>query len=81
MWFGFVVLFVFFRSGFEADPKISKFEVTGKTKKLSFIGKYTLNGQVLVLPIAGNGFANLTFGLYIKTKLFNEFFFISKIEM
>lgn len=34
-----------FCSGFDRDPKTSKFEVTGKTPKLSFLGKYTLNGQ------------------------------------
>lgn len=61
----------FFRSGFEEDLKTSKFEVTGKTKRLTFVGNYTLNGQVLVLPIAGNGLANLTFGMYEDGYLFS----------
>lgn len=38
-------------SGFEEDLNKRKLEVVGKTKKLTF------------LPITGNGFANLTFGM------------------
>lgn len=49
-------------SGFEEDLNKTKLEVVGRTKKLTFLGKYTLNGQVLILPTTGNGFANLTFG-------------------
>lgn len=29
---------------------------------MSFVGKYSVDGKVLFLPITGNGFANLTFG-------------------
>lgn len=58
-------------SGFGADPKTSKFEVAGKTKRMTILGKYTLNGQVLILPITGNGLANLTFGLYKKRSNFD----------
>lgn len=50
-------------SGF-GDLKTSKFEVGIKlTKKLQILGNYKLNGQVLILPIAGHGFSNLTFGM------------------
>lgn len=33
------------RSGFEKDPKKSKFEVFGRTKKLTIVGKYTIDGK------------------------------------
>lgn len=72
-----------FYSGFGADPRTSKFEVIGKTKQLSIVGKYTLNGKVLILPIVGNGLANLTFGMWkyfaeIKTKKIKKFLLKTK---
>lgn len=31
---------------------------------VNFAGKYEINGQILVLPIKGEGDANITFGKY-----------------
>ncbi|XP_055322574.1 protein takeout-like isoform X2 [Sitodiplosis mosellana] len=47
--------------GFEEIPMKSKFEVTGKTKRLTIFGKYILSGKILFLPVTGNGNANFTF--------------------
>lgn len=56
-------MFYIFNSGFDKDPKKSKFEVSGKTKHLAIVGNYNIDGKVLFLPITGNGFANFTFGM------------------
>lgn len=47
--------------GFESDPRNSKFELEAAVSMLSLIGKYRINGKVLILPITGRGGANLTF--------------------
>lgn len=54
-------LFIYFSSGFTADPRTSKYEVHANVPKISINGKYKVNGRVLVLPIRGDGDANLVF--------------------
>lgn len=56
-----IVFFFIIDSGFEKDPKKSKFEVIGTAPLVAIVGKYRINGKVLFLPIVGNGRANLTF--------------------
>lgn len=48
-------------SGFDADPNTSKYEVYATVPKVSITGKYKVDGRVLVLPIRGEGDANLVF--------------------
>lgn len=48
-------------SGFTSDPTTSKYEVYATVPKISIIGKYKVNGRVLVLPIQGEGNARLAF--------------------
>lgn len=48
-------------SGFEADPSTSKFEVYATIPKLSLVGKYKINGIILILSILGGGDASLAF--------------------
>lgn len=58
-------------SGFTADPRTSKYEVHATVPKITINGKYKVNGQVLVLPIQGDGNANLIFdnlSLVVKYK-------------
>ncbi|KAG4079172.1 hypothetical protein HA402_001143 [Bradysia odoriphaga] len=47
--------------GFGKDPKKSKFEFYGRIPRLSIIGNYKLNGNVIILPVQGDGPANMTF--------------------
>jgi len=47
--------------GFEADPTTSKYEVYATIPQLSVSGDYGINGRILVLPIQGEGKANLVF--------------------
>jgi len=57
--------------GFEADPLNSKFEVYATVPRLTVNGNYKVNGQVLVLPIQGEGKSNLIFdnaNLVVKYK-------------
>lgn len=49
-------------SGFDKDIESSKFEIYADVEKLSLIGKYKVKGRVIVLPVVGEGPANLTFG-------------------
>lgn len=58
------LLIVSFRinSGFEKDPATSNFEIVARIDRISLIGQYKARGNILVLPIHGNGPANLTFG-------------------
>lgn len=55
------VVFIFDHSGFEADPHTSKYEVYATIPKITVSGDYKINGRVLVLPIQGQGKANLVF--------------------
>lgn len=58
-------------SGFTSDPTLSKYEVYATVPKISIIGKYKVNGRVLVLPIQGEGNASLQFddaNLVVKYK-------------
>lgn len=49
-------------SGFGKDPAASKFEIYANVEQLSLVGKYKVKGNVIILPVVGNGPANLTFG-------------------
>lgn len=53
----------FFCSGFDKDPNTSKFELYANVGQLSLIGLYKVRGSVIILPVVGNGPANLTFGM------------------
>lgn len=60
--------------GFERNPKKSKFELYGIVPRLSFVGDYSINGNILIFPIVGNGLMNMTldnieFHLKLKTKV------------
>lgn len=48
-------------SGFGKDPKTSKYEVHATVPKIVIKGKYKIDGRVLVLPIQGEGNADLVF--------------------
>lgn len=52
----------YYSSGFETDPRTSKFEIEATVPRISLVGKYKINGKVLVLPIQGRGKSNLTLG-------------------
>lgn len=43
-------------------------EIRIKGDKIAIQGPYTVNGQVLILPIQGNGMSNLTLSKTIKVK-------------
>lgn len=49
-------------SGFGSNPETSKFEVDAHLDRISLVGQYKARGNILLLPIYGNGRANLTFG-------------------
>jgi hypothetical protein len=55
--FGFVI-----HSGFEKDPRKSKFELHARVPRIELDSKYKVDGKVLILPITGNGKSNLTLG-------------------
>lgn len=45
------------------------------TKRLDFVGQYTMNGQILVLPIRGHGFANVSMNeLTTRHEILGEYF-------
>ncbi|XP_037956729.1 protein takeout-like [Teleopsis dalmanni] len=46
--------------GFDRDPSTSKFEMYGSFPKLQMRGKYTADGRILILPIRGDGDADIT---------------------
>ncbi|KAI8120792.1 Protein takeout [Lucilia cuprina] len=46
--------------GFGADPATSKFEMYGVLPKVTLRGKYTADGRILILPIRGDGNADIT---------------------
>lgn len=48
-------------SGFTSDPHTSKYEVYATVPKISITGRYKIDGRVLVLPIRGEGNADLVF--------------------
>lgn len=56
-------------SGFQKDLSKSKFEIYAHIERISLVGQYKARGNILLLPIFGNGAANLTFGMWIKTKI------------
>lgn len=49
-------------SGYGKDPKKTKFEFYGRIPRLTILGNYKLNGRVIILPVQGDGPANMTFG-------------------
>lgn len=49
-------------SGFEKDLANSKFEIYAKIDRISLVGHYKARGNILLLPVFGNGGANLTLG-------------------
>lgn len=59
-------LMLFFHSGFDRDPKTSKFEIYCRIPELAIVGHYKVAGKVIILPVVGEGPANLTFGNFIK---------------
>lgn len=61
-------------SGFEKDPKKSKFEMYARVQKLQLVGKFYADGQILNFPIKGNGvfdivLENVKIGIKFKPKL------------
>lgn len=60
-------------SGFEKDPKKSKFEFYCMVPKLSIVGHYKVGGKVIVLPVTGEGPVNLTFGINVCNALTSNF--------
>uniref|UniRef100_A0A1L8DQC8 Putative hemolymph juvenile hormone binding protein n=1 Tax=Nyssomyia neivai TaxID=330878 RepID=A0A1L8DQC8_9DIPT len=46
--------------GFEKDPTNVVFEADAKLKQILLLGRYKIDGRVLILPIQGNGKSNLT---------------------
>lgn len=52
---------IFKFSGFGPNPNASKYELYAKVPKVSIVGKYKVDGRVLVLPIRGEGNADLVF--------------------
>lgn len=51
-----------FHSGFEKDPEVSKFEISTFVPQETIMGDYVIAGQILFLPVNGNGQANITCG-------------------
>ncbi|CAO1423160.1 unnamed protein product [Diamesa serratosioi] len=49
-------------NGFKNDPEGNKLETKIKIPLLQILSTYKANGQILILPIQGNGQANLTLG-------------------
>lgn len=56
------IFYFVFCSGFEKDPKRSKFEIHARLPRIELDAKYKADGKVLILPITGNGKSNLTLG-------------------
>lgn len=54
-------MYLWLFSGFDADPKTSQYEVHATVPKVAIKGKYKIDGRVLVLPIRGEGNADLIF--------------------
>lgn len=58
-------------SGFETDPRRSRFEIYGRTPELKINGKYSIDGRVFSFPVQGNGNLNCILkdvGIGIKFK-------------
>lgn len=53
---------ILYFSGFGKDPATSKFELYATIARISLVGQYKARGNILLLPIFGQGPANLTFG-------------------
>lgn len=52
--------FLILYSGFAANPATSKFEMYGSFPKIVLRGKYSADGRILILPIRGDGDADIT---------------------
>ncbi|XP_037026830.1 protein takeout-like isoform X1 [Bradysia coprophila] len=48
-------------TGFEKDPKTSKFRMRGHLKLSTISGPYQVSGKVLLLPITGRGWSEIKF--------------------
>lgn len=59
----------FFFRGFSQNVK--KFVLDANIPQLQLIGDYKINGQILVLPIQGEGYSNLTLGKYVFINLWH----------
>lgn len=60
-----------------AAVKFKKFAMKAEsfTNQLDFYGHYTMNGQVLILPIRGEGFANVSMHeLTTRHEIFGDYF-------
>lgn len=62
--------FYLFFSGFDKDPNKSKYEIYCRIPQLAIVGQYKVNGKVIVLPVVGDGPANLTFGKFLIKNLY-----------
>lgn len=49
-------------SGFDKDPKTSKFEIHAQIPIDMILGTYDLSAVALMIPVTGHGAVNLTFG-------------------
>ncbi|KAJ6635879.1 Protein takeout [Pseudolycoriella hygida] len=58
-------------NGFDKDPYKSKYEIYCRIPKLAIIGNYKVVGKVILLPVVGDGTANLTFDNLDVTAIFN----------
>lgn len=63
-----IMIILMFFSGFEEDPSTSKFEIYAKVDRLALLGTYKIRGNVIILPVVGNGASNLTFGMIFWAK-------------
>lgn len=54
---------------FSADLATKKLHTVSFTPRLEIVGTYDFAGRVLVLPIVGNGFFNITMGKYLHSLL------------
>lgn len=55
-------------SGFEADPKTSKFEIHARAPKVDVLSNYKATAQLFGLPIIGHGRSNCSMGAKITRK-------------
>ncbi|TMW50174.1 hypothetical protein DOY81_004733 [Sarcophaga bullata] len=63
--------------GFEADPSTSKFEMYGSFPKVTIRAKYLADGRILILPIRGDGDADIVlenpkFAVKFKPSLYSK---------
>lgn len=64
---------VLYFSGFGKDPATSKFELYAQIARISLVGHYKARGNILLLPIFGQGPANLTLGKALDIRAIKHF--------